>query len=100
MGHFITQLCTTLHPACAAALGGFSCFDLQGRFEPACVELTETEALQSTDLTAEKHSQKLFSFNPMTPQQAVPIKSYNTTSPLCAAAPQNLWLILHFIGKK
>lgn len=56
MGHFITQLCTTVHPASAAALGGFCCFDLEEGFEPACVELTEPETLQSADLTAEKHS--------------------------------------------
>lgn len=45
VGHFITELCTTVHPASAAALGGFCCFDLEEGFESACVELTETEAL-------------------------------------------------------
>lgn len=56
MGQFIAQLCTTVHPAAAAAPGGFCCFDLEEGLEPACVALTETEALQSADLGAEKHS--------------------------------------------
>ena len=95
MGQFITQLCTVLRRACCFPLLHFCCwwccFDLQERFEPARAELTETEALQSADSAAQKPSPSPCSAwcSRLTPQQGVPIKSYNATSTsVCSCSPK------------